>query len=217
MSNGRRAIARRLVELRSKGGRAVPLALAHVGSRDRETRMRAFEVLRDWGKPTHAPLAIKGLDDPEDTVVVSAIECLVEWNVRASAAKLATLLSASSQLVRAYAIWALGRLQARRYLPRLRDLFLSGKDTVIGSAAAEACHHLTSGPDATRYEKFLAEQLRSKDPEVRAFTANSLVGIADRRNRPRVLKWLRAAERAETRPAIKDVLTANLAVLLDDA
>src|SRR6185312_17320 len=87
MSNGRRAIARRLVELRSKGGRAVPLALAHVGSRDRETRMRAFEVLRDWGKPTHAPLAIKGLDDPEDTVVVSAIECLVEWNVRASAAK----------------------------------------------------------------------------------------------------------------------------------
>lgn len=145
--------------------------------------MCAFEALGEVGDVRWSALAIDALADPEDIVVVSAIECLVEWEARTSLAKIVRLLDGSSELTRAYAAWSIGKLGTRRHVPilqrRLRRLATSAE----ASAVAEALYMLTSEP---RYLNRLLRQLRSRDPLARAFTTNSLVGVLNESNFARI-------------------------------
>lgn len=151
---------------------------------DWEVRARALEVLRETGNKTKVGVAVRAIEDSEDVVVVEAIECIVEWRALQVADKVARLLDSSSELVRSYAAWALGKIGDRRHVKGLRQRFHVARDEIEGSALAEALFTLTR---QRRYLTHLLTQLKSRDPEVRAFTSNSLVGVVDGRNFVEVL------------------------------
>lgn len=171
-----------------KGGRP-HAAIASLAERlatdnDWQVRARALAVLRETAKKTKISVAVRALEDVEDVVVVEAIECIVEWRALRVADRIAGLLDSSSELVRSYAAWALGKIGGRRHVKVLRQRFKVAHDKIEGSAVAEALFKLTR---QHRYLAHLLVQLKSRDPEVRAFTSNSLVGIVDSRNFAEVL------------------------------
>jgi hypothetical protein len=96
-------------------------------------------------------------------------------------------------------------------LPKLQKLVKAARGTPAGSAAAEACFELTG---EKVFQQYLGCQLKAADPEVRAFTSNSLVGIARRANIAWLVDKLREAVAAEQWPAIKDVMKRDLETLL---
>ncbi|HEX4516562.1 MAG TPA: HEAT repeat domain-containing protein [Polyangiaceae bacterium] len=174
-----------------------------------QARVRALEAARCEKSEVLLPIVVTALHDREDLVVATAIECLVDWDAKETVAALSELLHAASELTRAYAAWALGRLGSREHLPRLRRL-MGDDGQVVASAAAEACFCLTG---TKKYERFLLDQLASSDPEARAFTASSLVGIATDGNTSTLIRHLRAAARKERLPAIREAMRANLKLL----
>ena len=163
---------------------AVSRASRLVDDGDSEVRTRALEILRDQGGSANARLAHEALEDESDVVTATAIECLVQWGVKRSADRVARLLESPSELTRSYAAWALGELGGPRHLPRLRQRLRVVRREIEGRAVAESLYKLTGH---RRYLTHLLEQLRSRDPEVRAFTSNSLVGVVDARTFPEIL------------------------------
>ncbi len=163
---------------------ATSLAVRLTTDADWEVRVRALQVLRETGDKTKVDVAAKALEDTEAVVVAEAIECIVEWRGRRLANRVARLLGNPSELVRSYAAWALGTIGGGRHIPLLRERFRLAHDEIEGSAAAEALFLLTG---QRRYLTHLLAQLKSRDPEVRAFTSNSLVGVVDARNFVEVL------------------------------
>lgn len=201
-----------LAELRDCGGvNGTALASQYARDPDRETRMRAFEVLLKWGSDKYTDQAIRALRDEEDTVVATALQCLAEWSASQAVPAIGNLLKGESELSSAYAAWALGQLGARRFLPRLRRLVAHGSSTVVRTAAAEACAMLTAEPQFTR---FILLQLSAPDPETRAFASNSLVGIANDTNIDELIRSLARAVEREPRPAIRTPMKANMVTLL---
>jgi HEAT repeat protein len=193
----------------NRGRRAGALASARfVGDQSREVRLRALESLCENGDEKFAPFAIAALADAEDTVVVTALQCLVSWELRRYVDKVVPLLDSPSELIRAYAAWSLGRLGARRHAPILRKRLRLLDDEVERSAVAEALYTLTLEP---RYLRHLLNQLGSADPEARAFTTNSLVGVADRRNFGVIVCALARALATETSEAVLPSIRRDLA------
>jgi HEAT repeat protein len=187
---------------------AIVVALAHAP--EWLVRQRAFECLAVHGDATHAELAVAHLADPEETVVVSALECLVAWRDGSAIDAIAASLDSGTELVRCYAAWALGRLDARRHRAQLEQLFHATPPTVVNSAAAEALYSFDAQP---KYQTFLLQQLKHGDPEVRAFTSNSLVGIADDESTGVLVAALSAAAAREGSPAIREVMLRDLEIL----
>lgn len=157
----------------------VRIAAQFVTDPDNEVRSRAFELLRDHGNRAYLAVAVSGLADSETVVVATAIECIVEWDARRAADRVARLLESSDELVRFYAAWGLGRVGGRRHVAPLRRRFRVARSEVEGSSVAEALYRLTGRRE---YLRHLLTQLKSPDPEVRACTTNSLAGVVDERN-----------------------------------
>lgn len=170
-------------------------------------RRRALESLCEHGDQRWTTTALTALTDPEDTVAVTGIQCLVEWDVRDSADTISALLDSPSELVRTYAAWALGKLGAPRHVARLRRRFERCVDEVEGSALAEALFRLTKRP---RYLEYLLAQLRSTDPEARAFTTNSLAGIVTRETFARIVGALAQALVSEESEAVLPSIRRDL-------
>lgn len=172
-----------LVTARAKGEVAAAAiarkAARRVNDISREVRLEAFESLSEHGDARWEKLAVIGLRDPEDTVVVSALECLVSWQSRRHVAKAVRLLDSPSDLVRTYAAWATGRLGNARQVQALRRRKRRAGDTAERTALLEALFTITGD---RRYFKDLLKQLKSTNVYARAFTTNSLVGVANVRN-----------------------------------
>ncbi|MBX3187189.1 MAG: hypothetical protein KF819_09245 [Labilithrix sp.] len=181
---------------------------------DWEVRLRAFECLRSKGDARWTLLAGAALKDESDLVVATALECLVAWRARRWADRASKLLSSASELTRSYAAWAVGRLGGKRHLGGLTRRFRKVSAAIEGSALAEALFMLTKRP---RYLEHLLSQVRSADPEIRAFTANSLVGVLNTQNFPKVLCALANAVSVEKSAAIAPHLEANLEIAVSNA
>ncbi len=213
---GRSTKAGKLRQLQETGARAaaVSVAVRLATDDDWEVRLRALEVLRDRGKIANVSVAVKGLQDSEDVVAATAIECIVEWRARRLADRVARLLDSPSELLRSYSAWALGKIGGPRHIPLLRHRFRVAKAEIEGSAAAEALFALTK---ERRYLMHLLAQLKSRDPEVRAFTSNSLAGAVDARNFAEVLCSFASALRRERNAVVVGVLRRDIEIALANA
>lgn len=187
--------------------RASVVAARFVADESREVRVRAFESLSEHGEKRWSQLALRALDDSEGTVVATALECLVNWNVRRAARVIVPLLDHPDELTRSYAAWAIGKLGGADQIPVLRRHFRRVRDEVEGSALAEALFMLSRN---TRYLDHLLRQLGSKRPQTRAFTANSLVGVANEKNFARVICALAHALQAEKSDWVVGAILPNL-------
>lgn len=167
------------LKLLASGATVARTAARHATDPEWEVRVRAFEVLAKHGNAKQIGLAVAALDDPEATVVVSALECLVEWNARRFSTRIAALLDSRDELTRSYAAWALGRLGTVRFAPLLRRRLRVLDDTAERSGVLKALVTLTKQP---RYLVELLRQLHSRDPFARAFTTNSLIGVASKKS-----------------------------------
>lgn len=190
------------------------MAARFLEDEDVAVRREAIDTLRDHGDIRSAALAARVLDDDDDLTVTSALECLARWKARRWADRVARLLTAPSELTRSYAAWALGKLGSQRHVVLLRSRFRSVSTEIEGSAVAEALYMLTRKP---RYLRYLLEQLRSSDPEIRAFTGNSLVGVLDRNNFPTIMCAIAHAVSAERNAAIAPHLQRDLEIAVDNA
>lgn len=198
----------------SAGGRKAASVAARLAvDREWEVRVRAFEFLRTHGDRRSLPLAVSALADVEDVVVASAIECIVEWGGARYTKSLARLLDSPSELVRSYAAWSLGQLGDARHIGVLQKRFRAARSAIEGSAAAEALFALTR---RRCYLNHLIGQLKSRDPEVRAFTSNSLVGVVNAKNFPEVLCSLAHALAVERNTVVLETLRRDIGAALAD-
>lgn len=203
-----RATLTKLNQALRRGGRGAALVAARVVSDpSREVRLRAFEALSEHGDSRWATLALVGLDDAEDTVAVAALECLVGLNARRSVEGVVPLLESASELTRTYAAWAIGKLGGPNHVPLLKRRLRRLGDEVESSALSEALFMLTREP---KYLKRLLRQLKSTDPEARAFTTNSLVGLVDVNNFLPIICALAEALSTETSHAVLPSIRRDL-------
>lgn len=213
-SSRRRTPEEKIRAMASKRSKAAAVALAAGFARDEdwEVRARALEVLREKGDSESLSVVRHALGDATDLVAVAAIECLVEWRAVRSANGVARLLESSSELTRSYAAWALGEIGGSRHVPVLRKRFRSFGKEIEGSALAEALYKITR---QRRYFSHLLKQLHSRDPEVRAFTSNSLVGVTDARNFPEVISVLARRLARERSVVVRSSLRRDIEIVLD--
>lgn len=203
-----RATLAQLSQAVHRGGRAAALVAARVvADPSREVRLRAFEALCEHGGSRWTAVAVAGLSDAEDTVAVTALECLVNWNIRRSVQHVLPLLDSTSELTRTYAAWAVGKLGALRHVPLLKRRLRRLGDEVESSALAEALFMLTR---EQKYLRRLLRQLKSKDPEARAFTTNSLVGVVDVKNFPPIICALAQALSTEKSQSVLPSIRRDL-------
>lgn len=179
-----------------------------------EVRVRAFEVLVEHGDAKQIGLAVAALDDLEAAVVVTALECLVEWNARRVSTRIAKLLGSRDELTRSYAAWALGRLGTKRFAPLLRRRLRVLDDAAERSGVLEALFTLTQEP---RYLVGLLGQLHSSDPYARAFTTNSLVGVANRKTCATIISALAHALTTEKSEYVAFAIRRDLTELVAQA
>jgi HEAT repeat protein len=178
---------------------------------DYDVRLKAFETLRDHGDARWRRIAMNALEDSEDVIVATALECLVEWGARSASKSIVRLLEARSELTRAYAAWALGQLGAQGEVSILRRHFSRARNSIFGSALAEALYILT---DETSYLQHLKKQLRSTDPEIRAFTSNSLVGATDVENAAEIICALTRALSIEKSAVVRPRMQMDLPIIV---
>lgn len=172
-----------------------------------EVRVSALNCLREFDGVQYGDRAIAALTDDEELVVTAAIECLADWRATAAVEKLKLLLDSPSELVRSYSAWALGKIGADSSVPELIARFRATDADVYASAIAEALFRLTND---RAYQDYLLRQIHADDPETRAFTSESLAGIANENNAVAIAEELRRAIDRETLPAIRETLSSNL-------
>jgi HEAT repeat protein len=177
--------------------------------REDEWARRAALVRKARSGPKGRDVVLKGLRDREGLVVVEAIEKVVELQLHDVESTLVDLLGRDEEVVRSYAAWALGSLGAKgsETLRVLKRLFRAEPATVFRSALAEACFRLNGEP---RFESALLRQLRARDPDVRIFTANSIVGIVTKENQTKLVKRMREAMKAERSTLVRLAFESSL-------
>jgi HEAT repeat protein len=193
------------------------LARRFVDDEDHETRISALTCIGTLGDDASQPLVRRALADVEPLVRIAAIEALVELGSldEQTLEALQSLVSDEKESVRAYAGWALGRVGNVALAARLQTFLRDEPSAVARAGILEGLYRLTKQEP---YLHTLETLLGSSDPEARAFASNSLVGVASRDNVRRLIERLDAAAKAESYPAIRDVLEGNLRTLreMDD-
>ncbi|MBK6696860.1 MAG: HEAT repeat domain-containing protein [Myxococcales bacterium] len=174
---------------------------------DHEVRIAGLECLASMKRDPGVDAVTRALRDPVSLVRVAALE-LVAAGVPASSALLERLVSSDpTEVVRAYAGWAIARSGSRQALPTLRKRLLVEQSAVVRSGLLEALYLLSAHPP---YLDMLFAGLTSSDPDARAFTSNAVLGVAARENIQRIIEALRSALAEETFPTIAETIRHNL-------
>jgi HEAT repeat protein len=179
---------------------------------DDEARMAELATIAEAGDRSQRRRVILALSDPEELVRVEAIETLVALGAADDEAlrKIRELATEDSELVRAYAAWALGRLSDAGSVALLEKCLATEESEVVKAGLLEGLFLLTR---SERYLAMLLAQLDCDDGEARAFCSNSLVGVASADNVGRLIARLAEAATVEPYPAIRQTLEDNLATL----
>lgn len=193
---------------------ALRLATRFADDEDYEVRVAALSCVGAAGDVASRPLLRKGLTDEEPLVRVAAIEALVALGSLddESLGAVERLLDDQSEMVRAYAGWALGRVGSPSAEAPLARRLPVEPSAVAKAGIVEGLYRLTS---EALYLDMLQELLEDSDPEARAFTSNSMVGVATKDNAKQLIERLVLALNKESYPAIRDVIESNLQTLVD--
>lgn len=175
---------------------------------DENVRIAGLECLADLKRDPGSDAVARLLQDSETLVRVAALELVVALGAQTEQSLLVRLVSSDpAEVVRGYAGWALGRVGDSDALSILRSRLLVEQSAVVRSSITEALYRLTKHPP---YLDMLLEELSSPDPEARAFSSNSVIGIIARDNVHRIITALRAAMAEEKIPTIAAAIRGNL-------
>lgn len=178
-------------------------------------RIEALEKLFDFNSKAVVDRITEVLnnDDEEELVVVAALEW-VEINEEQVFHPLATrLLDDESDMVRAYAAFALSQIGSVEDVPVLEKRLAAASD---GDKTALLFSLALLG-DAERYIDDYLDLLGSSDRFVRSSIANNVSDLAELVDPERLLPKLKAALRVESHPAVGPTLARAIEEIEDIA
>lgn len=175
----------------SERDRGLPLLMRRLNDRSAAVRMDAAreigQRLRNNGK---APIELtRRLADRDELVRVEVIEALGEIGDPKTLRALRRVVRDRSPLVRSYVGPAMAALGGRREAARLQRLAAREKSAIARVGYYAALHEV--GRDDAVMK--LVALLRDRDYRVRCAAANTLSGLANRRNASHISKALREA------------------------
>jgi HEAT repeat protein len=167
---------------------------------DAGVRARALECLEVMGDTSFLDLVRAALSDDGALANAAGMERLVRW-------RHVVLLHDPSELMRAYAAWALGRLGAQKAVEQLQMRKRMESTGIVFSAITETLYRLRDDPDDLAA---LLGQMCDRNAAVRAFTAHSLVGVTSAGIVGKVQSALRSALMVESDDAARWSIEKNL-------